>query len=73
MRIFGIAIAALMLIFGFRLITVAFRAAVSSQVMVRDGVRYKWQPVPSDEAWKRALRDGLMGLLLIVLSIVMMI
>ena len=73
MRILGLVIAALVVLFGFRLLTIAFQTAIGSKVLVRDGMRYKWQPIPSDQAWKRAFRDGFMGLLLIVLGVVMMI
>jgi hypothetical protein len=73
MRLVGLVVAALMLLFGFRLLTVAGQAAFKSRVMVREGIRWKWHTVPANEAWQRALRDGLMGVLLIVLAVVMII
>lgn len=73
MRLFGLAVAALLVLFSFRLLTMAFQSALKSQVMVRDGLRWKWQPVPPEQAWQRAFRDGLMGLLLLVLAMVMII
>ena len=49
MRLFGLAVAALLVLFSFRLLTMAFQSALKSQVMVRDGLRWKWQPVPPNK------------------------
>lgn len=70
MRIFAVGIAALVFVFGFRLITVAMQTAFRGKILVRHGVRSEWRPVPNrNEALKIAFRDGLMGILLIVLGI----
>ena len=68
---FGIFIAALVFIFGFRMIYVAARTAFSGKVLVRQGLRTHWQTAPN--ALQVALRDALMGLLLLVLAVFMMI
>ena len=70
MTIFALGMAALVILFGFRLITMAMQTAFSGKVMVREGLHRKWQPAPTrNEAWKVACRDGLMGILLIVLGV----
>jgi hypothetical protein len=72
MKILAILIATLVLLIGLRLILTAVQAMVSGKILVRQGLRSKWQPAPSrSEIWKSALRDGLLGLLLIVLGGVM--
>ena len=73
MRIFALVIAALVIVFGFRLVTIALQSVFSGKVLVRQGVRRsEWQPASDrDEIWKVAARDGLMGLLLIVLGVVL--
>ena len=69
MRIFGILLAAIAFIIGFRMVTIALRTALSGKVLVRQGVRSKWEPAPSiNDAWKVAIRDAIMGILLIVLG-----
>lgn len=73
MRIFGLVAAGLILLFGLRLTLVAMQTAIRGEVMVRRGIRAEWQPVERGEALKQALRDGLMGILLLVLGVVMMI
>jgi hypothetical protein len=73
MRIVGLVIAALVVLFGFRLLTIAWQTGMRGRVLVRQGFRYRWEAIPSDQALKRALRDGFMGLLLIVLGVVMML
>ncbi len=73
MRILGIAIAVVAFMFGFRMILTAFRAAVSGQVLVRDGMRTRWEPAPTpNDAWKVALREALMGLLFIILGVALL-
>jgi hypothetical protein len=72
MRIFNIVLAALLLLFGLRMVLTAVQTAISGKILVRQGIRSKWQPVSvRSDAWKVALRDGLMGLLLIVLGVVL--
>lgn len=74
MPIATLIIAALVMLFGFRLVTVAFRSAVSGAILVRRGTRREWQPAPTrNDAWKSAARDGMMGLLLIVLGVVLLV
>lgn len=70
MRIFNIVLAALVLLFGLRMVLTAVQTAISGKILVRQGIRSKWQPAAvRSDAWKVALRDGLMGLLLIVLGV----
>ena len=73
MRLLAILLAAIALIVGIRMILVAGRTAFSGKVLVRQGVRSKWQPAPSiNDAWKIAIRDAIMGILLIVLGVFML-
>ncbi len=54
------------------MIVTALRTALSGQILVRQGVRTRWRPAPTmNDAWKVAFRDGLMGILLIALGILM--
>ncbi len=70
MPILSLVIAALVILFGFRLVTIALQSVVSGKILVRHGTRREWQPAPNpEEVWKGALRDGLMGILLIVLGV----
>jgi hypothetical protein len=71
MKIFGIVLAAFSILIGFRLLVTALQAAVSGKILVRQGrMRAKWQPAPTmGEVWKVAVRDGLMGLMLIALGV----
>ncbi len=72
MRIVGIFFAALVLLFGFRMILIAVRTAVSGKILVRQGLRSYWEVAPTtNHAWKVALRDAIMGLLLITLGLVL--
>lgn len=73
MRILGLAAAALVILFGLRLTLIAMQTAVRGAVLVRSGFRTEWQPIDRGEALKRAFRDGLMGILLLVLGVFMMI
>lgn len=74
MPIATLIIAALVILFGFRLVTIALRSALSGNVLVRRGTRREWQLAPTrNDAWKSAARDGVMGLLLIVLGIVLIV
>lgn len=72
MKIFAILIALLVLFIGLRLVLTAVQAAITGRVLVRQGLRSRWQPAPTrNDAWKAALRDGLMGMLLVVLGVVL--
>ena len=72
MTTFALVAAAILFLIGIRLLTIAFRCAVRSEILVRQGVRYKWRAVDPHEAWGRAFRDGTMGILVIALGIFMM-
>lgn len=72
MKIFTIVLAAFVLLFGLRMVLTAVQTAISGKILVRQGIRSKWQPAAvRNDAWKSAIRDGLMGLLLIVLGVVL--
>lgn len=72
MKVLTILIAILVLLFGLRLILTAAQSAINGKILVRRGFRFTWQPAPNrSEVWKLALRDGLLGLLLMVLGTVM--
>jgi hypothetical protein len=74
MRILALVIAALVIIFGARLLMIALQTIVSGKILVRRGVRREWQPTSNpDDVWKAALRDSLMGLLLIVLGVFLVV
>ncbi|HXV98750.1 MAG TPA: hypothetical protein VEC93_10030 [Anaerolineae bacterium] len=69
MKILAILVAILVLLIGLRLVLTAVQAAITGKILVRQGIRSKWQPAPTrNDVWKAAIRDGLMGLLLIVLG-----
>lgn len=73
MRIVGIFVAALAMLFGLRMILIAIRTAFSGKILVRTGVRSHWKAAPTtNEAWKVAFRDAIMGLLLITLGVVLL-
>ncbi len=73
MRIFTVLLAGLVIIVGVRLVTTALHVVFSGKILVRQGIRSKWQTAPArNEAWKIAIRDGLMGILLIVLGVVLL-
>jgi hypothetical protein len=72
MKILAILLAILFLLFGLRLVLTAAQAAITGKLLVRRGIRWRWQPAPTrGDVWKVALRDGVMGALLIVLAVVM--
>ncbi|MCK6624352.1 MAG: hypothetical protein L6R45_04170 [Anaerolineae bacterium] len=72
MKIFNIVLAAFVLLFGLRMVLTAVQTAISGKILVRQGIRSKWQPAAvRSDVWKSAIRDGLMGLLLIVLGVVL--
>jgi len=73
MRILALAIAMAALLFGFRMIFIAIRMAMSGKVLVRDGMRSRWQPAPTpQDAWKYALREIIMGLLFVILGVALL-
>jgi hypothetical protein len=70
MPVLALIFSALAMLFGLRLIITALQTAFTGKVLVRQGVRFRWQPAPDrDAAWRIAFRDGLTGVLLIVLGI----
>ncbi|MCB0170503.1 MAG: hypothetical protein KDI02_26095 [Anaerolineae bacterium] len=72
MRIAGIFLAIISILFGLRLIVTALQAILTGRVLVRQGIRTKWQPAPDmSEVWKLAFRDILMGVLLIILGVML--
>ena len=72
MRIAGIFLAIISILFGLRLIVTALQAILTGRVLVRQGIRTKWQPAPDmSEVWKLAFRDVLMGVLLIILGVML--
>ncbi|HRV95561.1 MAG TPA: hypothetical protein P5526_25630 [Anaerolineae bacterium] len=72
MRIAGIFLAIISILFGLRLIVTALQAILTGRVLVRQGIRTKWQPAPDmSEVWKVAFRDVLMGVLLIILGVML--
>jgi hypothetical protein len=72
MKVFNIVLGTLVLLFGLRMVLTAVQTAVSGKVLMRQGIRFTWQAAPTrNQVWKVALRDGLMGLLLIVLGVVL--
>ncbi|MCB0209021.1 MAG: hypothetical protein KDJ52_06820 [Anaerolineae bacterium] len=72
MRIAGIFLAALSIIFGLRMIVTAAQAIYTGKVLVRHGIRTQWQPAPAmSDVWKIAFRDALMGVLLITLGVML--
>ncbi len=71
MRMLFLLTAILIILLGLRLIGVAIRTAWRGQVLTRRGLQMAWQPTTSrTDALKIAGRDGLMGLLLVVLGLV---
>jgi hypothetical protein len=73
MRIAAIVLAVFILFFGLRMILIAFQTALRGKVLVRQGFRTHWQPLPDPgEALKIAFRDAILGLLMIVLAFVML-
>lgn len=74
MPVLSVILSALALLFGLRLIITAAQTAITGKVLVRQGVRFHWRPAPNrDHAWKTAFRDGLTGILLIVLGVAFLI
>lgn len=74
MRILGIFLAVLAILFGLRLLITALQAVLTGKILVRQGLRSKWQPAPDmGDVWRLAFRDALMGILLIVLGITLIL
>ena len=72
MKILTVLIAILILLIGLRLLLTAAQAAISGKILVRRGFRSSWQPALNrNEVWNLAARDGLLGLLLMVLGTMM--
>lgn len=74
MRVLGILFAALAIMLGLRMALIAVRTAVTGQVLIRRGFRSYWQPAPDrGEAWGRAFRDAIFGILLIILGVALVV
>ena len=72
MKVAALFFATIVLLFGLRLVLTALQSLLSGKVLVRRGIRTEWQPAPAyNDVWKVALRDGLMGVLLIVLGVML--
>ncbi len=70
MKTLAIILGAAALYFGVRLLLIAGRIAFSGQILVRNGTKSQWQPAPSsDYVWKMAFKEGLMGLLFVILGV----
>ncbi len=74
MRILGILFAVVALLIGLRMTFIAIVTAFTGKVMVRHGVRSRWEPAPTmNDAWKYAFRDALMGILFIILGVTLLV
>ena len=72
MRILGIIIAVLAIILGLRIAIIAIMTVFSGKILVRKGLRSSWQtPANTDDIWRFAFRDAIMGILLIILGVVL--
>lgn len=72
MKIVGYVVAVLTIMFGLRLIITAIQAALTQKILVRQGIRTKWQPASNtNEVWRIVFRDALMGILLLILGIML--
>jgi hypothetical protein len=59
---------------GLRIALIGVISGFSGKVLVRRGIRSGWEPAVSrDEAWKYALRNAVMGILLVILGVVMIV
>ncbi len=73
MSIFSVFLATVVLLFGLRMVITALQSGLTGKVLVRQGLRAHWQPAPDrTDALKLAIRDGLLGLLLIVLGVMLL-
>ncbi|MFQ5612300.1 MAG: hypothetical protein ACE5H9_09230 [Anaerolineae bacterium] len=69
MKILGYVLATIIGFIGFRLLITAAQAAFYHRVLVRRGALVRWESANSpQEAWGSALRLGLLGILLLILS-----
>ena len=72
MRILGIIFAVLAIILGLRIAFIAIITVFSGKVLVRKGLRSSWQtPANTEDIWRYAFRDAIMGILLIILGVVL--
>jgi hypothetical protein len=70
MRILGIIFAALAITLGLRIAFIAIMTVFSGKVLVRKGFRSSWQtPANTEDIWRYAFRDAIMGILLIILGV----
>ncbi len=70
MKTLAIILGGAALFFGIRLLLLAIRIVFSGQILVHKGTRSHWQPASTpQDTWKSAFREGLMGLLFVILGI----
>jgi len=70
LKILGIIFAVLAIIVGLRMVIIAILTAFTGRVLVRTGMKSRWQQAPTmNDAWRFAFRDALMGFLFIILGI----
>ncbi len=72
MNIFSILIAGAVILLGLRLTGIALQTALTGKVLVRKRWQGHWQSVPHNEALKVAFRDGLLGILLVLLGVMLL-
>ena len=73
MPILSVVISTIVILIGLRLVLTAIQAGFTGKVLVRHGLRSQWQLTRNrNDAWRVAARDGLMGVLLIVLGVVLL-
>jgi len=73
MKILAVLFAIFILLYGLRLLTIAGQSLFTGRVLVRRGLKTQWEPgVDMKETLTIAFKNGLMGLLLIILAIVML-
>jgi hypothetical protein len=72
--VFKLLIAAIAILIGLRMVGAAIYTFMNGKVLVRQGLKTKWVPVPPDtDFFKLLFRDTLMGVLLVILGIALMI
>jgi hypothetical protein len=73
-RILGIIFAVLAILMGLRITFIGVITAFSGKVMVRRGIKSGWEPaVNRDEVWRFALRNVVMGILLVILGVALIV
>jgi hypothetical protein len=73
MRVVGILVGFTVILLGLRIAIIGIMTAFSGKVLVRAGLRTRWEPAPSmEDAWRLAFRDAVMGILLIILGVAML-